>query len=236
MASTEPGGRLDLEDRLGHRFADPALLHEALSHASLSGDRPGGGAPSYQRLEFLGDRVLGLVMADWLLERFPGESEGKIAKRFAALVRGEACAAVARQIDLGAHIRLTPGEEGAGGRDKDSVLADACEAVIGALYRDGGLEAAARFIRSAWDPQVAHHREPPREPKTALQEWAQGRALPLPVYETLERSGPDHAPVFRIRVSVAQSGSAEAEGASKREAERMAARRLLEALDGGAVS
>jgi len=234
MASTEADGRRALEDRLGHRFADPALLHEALSHSSLGGDRPNGGAPSYERLEFLGDRVLGLVMADWLLERFPKESEGHIAKRFAVLVRREACAQVARAIDLGPHIRLTPGEEGAGGRDKDSVLADACEAVIGALFRDGGLEVARRFVRAAWSDQVSHHREPPREPKTALQEWAQGRALPLPVYEELARTGPDHAPVFRIRVSVARAGSAEAEGASKREAERAAARLLLRELDRGA--
>ena len=219
---------------LGHRFANTALLAEAATHSSVAGTDPAGArhAPDYERLEFLGDRVLGLVVAEWLLERFPNEKEGALAKRHAGHVRREALAAAARRIGLGRHLRLSPGEETAGGRDNDTILADACEAMIGALYLDGGLEPARRFVRTQWAEVIDEPGGPPAEPKTALQEWAQGRALPLPAYTLLERSGPDHAPRFLVRATVAGRGQADGEGGSKRVAERAAAAALLKKLEG----
>ena len=213
----------DLEAALDHEFDDPTLLDRALTHASA-----GGGRQSNERLEFLGDRVLGLIVADMLLQRFRDEDEGAIAKRHTALVRREALARVARSIELGAALQLSKGEEDNGGRSNPAILADACEAVIAALYRDGGLEAARRFIVEYWTPLLDETEAPPRDDKTALQEWAQGRGLPLPSYTEVDRQGPAHEPVFVIEAAVNGFPAVRADGASKRQAEQKAAAVLLE--------
>jgi len=218
-----------LEQALGHRFSDPALLDEALTHSSVGsvGDRQ---RRTNERLEFLGDRVLGLVVADMLFERFPDEEEGALARRHASLVRRDALARVADEIDLAECIRLSRGEEDTGGRRNPGLLADACEAVIAALYLDGGIDAAAKFIRAEWDPLVAEDARPPKDAKTELQEWAQARGLALPSYREVDRKGPAHAPVFRVEVSVADRAPASASGPSKRAAEQAAAEAMLREL------
>lgn len=218
----------DLEATLGHVFGNRLLLTEALTHPSMGGlDRRSAGK-GYERLEFLGDRVLGLVVAEWLLERFPSEPEGALARRLTALVRAEALVVVAEKIGLGAHLLLSPGEQGSQGGIKPAILADACEAVIGALYLDAGLEAAKRFIRRHWDAPLEKARAaPPQDPKTGLQEWALARGLALPLYEDIGRTGPDHAPIFQVRVTVAGFDPVTASGPSKRAAEKAAADELL---------
>ena len=220
----------DLAEALGHRFADGALLNEALTHASVAPGRRGGARHANERLEFLGDRVLGLVMATWLLELFPHEAEGALAKRYAALVRQEALADVARSISLGDYLHLSRGEDTSGGRDNAAILADACEAILGALYLEGGLEAARRFVRTHWQSRVHGEVTPPRDPKTTLQEWAQHRGLPLPEYTEAGRTGPDHAPQYTVRVEVEGQGAATASGGTKRAAEKGAAAELLSRL------
>ena len=211
---------------LGHRFHDPRLLVQALTHASA---RPAKGEriDSNERLEFLGDRVLGLVIAEMLLARFPKEEEGAIARRFAALVRREALAQIAVEIGLEAHLLLSRGERAIGGAARPSLLADACEAVIAALYLDGGLAAAEGFIAARWTPLLDRADQPPRDPKTALQEWAQARGLALPAYGEVARRGPGHAPIFVIEVAVEGAPSRRAEGPSKRTAEQAAAAALF---------
>ena len=223
-----------LSRALDHCFADPALLREALTHPSTDLQDRGDARFGYERLEFLGDRVLGLVIAEWLLERFPDEPEGSLARRHTALVRRETLAQVAREIGLGGHLILSPGEDESGGRENEAILADACEAVIAALYLDGGSEPARAFIRAAFAEAIDRHQRPPQDAKTALQEWAQARGLPLPDYEEVSRSGPDHRPLFEIRVSIDGHAPATASGTSKRVAERQAASLLLEALRGEA--
>ena len=220
-----------LADTLGHRFARGDLLREALTHPSVNPEDRGPAPFGYERLEFLGDRVLGLVIAEWLLELFPSEAEGALARRHAALVRRETLAQMAGDIGLGPHLLLSSGEAEAGGRDNEAILADACEAVIGALYLDGGLVPARSFIRAAWSAAVVRDEQPPRDPKTTLQEWAQARALPLPDYALVARTGPDHDPVFTVRVVVSGLPPAMASGSSKRGAERAAAAALLTQLD-----
>lgn len=215
-----------LQDILGHRFANPALLTEALTHPSVGGVSRKAVGKGYERLEFLGDRVLGLIVAEWLLERFPKEQEGALARRLTALVRAEALVVVAGRIGLGQYLRLAPGEQG--GEVKPAILADACEAVIGALYLDGGLPAAAAFIRKHWDGALEGAKAaPPQDPKTGLQEWALARGLKLPLYKDIGRSGPDHAPVFQISVEVEGFAPVTASGPSKRAAEKIAADTLL---------
>lgn len=213
-----------LQERLGHAFADRGLLLRALTHPSADG-------ASYQRFEFLGDRVLALVIADWLLEEFPAADEGELAVRFNALVRKEACAEIAERIGLGDHVVMGGGEEKAGGRRKAAILADACEAVIAALYFDSGLAAAERFIRAEWAPLIEKSSVAPQDAKTALQEWAQGAGKPVPKYTLDERTGPDHAPEFTVSVQVEGQAALQARGASKRQAEQAAARAMLEKLD-----
>lgn len=216
--------------RLGHRFADRSLIERALTHPSaLAQGRSGPG--SYERLEFLGDRVLGLVVADLLLKRFPGEAEGALARRHAALVRREALAEVGAALKLGLELKLSRPEEEGGGRSNPALLADACEAVIGALYVDGGLEAARALIERFWAELIEADLTPPQDAKTALQEWAQGRGLPLPGYREVGRSGPDHELRFTVEVSVEGHQPATGEGRSKRLAEQAAAERLLARLD-----
>lgn len=216
-----------LIERIGQPFHDRALLREAMTHPSVEPAERSGAKFGYERLEFLGDRVLALVIAQWLLDRYPREHEGQIAKRFVAMVRREALAWVAENLSLGQFVLMSEAEAGAGGRNKDAILADACEALIGALYRDGGLDAAERFIRAQWHGLVEQHLKPPQDPKTALQEWAQARGLPLPSYETTGRKGPDHAPSFTVTVSVRGWPPASADGANKREAAKLAAEALL---------
>jgi ribonuclease-3 len=220
---------------LVHSFRRPELLADAVTHPSLSGmeraGKRGARAPTpglaYERLEFLGDRVLGLVIANWLLERFPAEREGALARRLASLVRWETLSDVAVTLDLGRYLRLSTGEAESGGRTNGAILADSCEAVIGALYLDGGLPVAEKFIRSRWADLIERAASPPQDVKTALQEWAQGRGKPLPVYEVLGQTGPDHSPKFEIRVHLEGHEPVTAEGNSKRAAEKAAASAML---------
>jgi ribonuclease-3 len=219
-----------LEEILGHRFARPELLALALRHSSTARNRDKR-VETNERLEFLGDRVLGLVMATMLYETFPEEEEGALARRHAALVRREALVRVAEGIGLAEHLFLAPGEAEAGGRDKPTILADACEAVIAALYLDGGLAPAEAFLRRHWGPLLSEDPRPPKDAKTTLQEWAQGRGLPLPVYRELGRTGPHHAPLFSVEVEVKGEPPAAGGGTSKRAAEQAAAETLLERLN-----
>ncbi|GBQ71934.1 ribonuclease III [Ameyamaea chiangmaiensis NBRC 103196] len=236
-----------LEAAIGHRFAKPALLREALTHRSALHDRVAGrtghgrrgrlpvqsrGAGSNERLEFIGDRVLGLLMAEWLLERFPAEQEGALGPRHANLVSRPVLADIAAKIGLPDVIAVAPHEERAGIRQVANVLADALEAVLGALYLDAGLEPARQFVRRAWTPVMTGQARPPKDPKTALQEWLLGRGLPLPSYETVSMEGPSHAPLFVIRVSSA-GRTGEGQAGSKRAAESGAAANLLSQLDEG---
>lgn len=197
-----------------------------------------GAAESNERLEFLGDRVLGLLIAETLIARFPNETEGALAPRFNALVRKETCAAVAREQGLAEAVIISPSERSAGPAPAATILADACEALIAALYLDGGIEAARKFVTRAWAKHLDALTSDMRDPKTALQEWAQsakgGRITPA--YELLGRTGPDHAPRFRVAVRVKGMSAAEGEGASKREAEQAAARAMLERLELAAKS
>ena len=209
-----------LEERLGHRFADPKLLVRALTHASATGS-------SYQRLEFLGDRVLGLVIAEMLLDAFPKAAEGELAQRFTALVRNETCAEVAEALDLGPAIRLGAGEAQSGGRKKAAILGEVCEAVIGAVDLDGGIEPARRLIGAQWRDRMATRLKPIRDAKTTLQEWAQGKGFTTPTYAIVGRSGPDHAPRFEVEVKVETLEPCHGEGRSRREAEQDAATAVL---------
>ena len=205
-------------------FSNPARLAEALTHASVTG-------ANYERLEFLGDRVLGMVMAAWLFERHPRDSEGLLARRFAELVRREVCAAVARGIGAGPHIRVEAAAGKAGMADNDNVLGDVCEALIGALYLESGLDAARAFIRAHWADRVdGGSDQAPKDVKNALQEWAQGQGRPLPVYTVVGRAGPDHAPRFVVEVSVEGEAPVRAEGATKQDAQKKAAAALLAAV------
>jgi ribonuclease III len=221
----------DLEDALGHRFERPDLLAQALIHSSTARSRADR-THSNERLEFLGDRVLGLVMARVLFEQFPRENEGALARRHAALVRREALARIADVIGLAGVMVMSPGEDDAGGRANPSLLADACEAVIATLYLDGGLEVAESFIRRYWEPLIEEDPTPPKDAKTSLQEWAQGRGLPLPQYREVRRKGPPHAPVFHLKVTVAGMEPETATGPSKRTAEQAAAEALLLRMSG----
>lgn len=218
----------DLHAVLGHAFTRPELLSQALTHPSMQQGRRTKTSDPYERLEFLGDRVLGLVVAEMLFNRFPNEAEGALARRHAALVRREAVARVAGQINLGRHLVLARGEDEAGGRTNPGILADACEAVIGALYADAGFAVAASFVRKRWEPLMEEALAPPKDSKTGLQEWAQGRGLPLPLYTILGQEGPPHEPIFLMEVSVEGVGSAVGRGASKRVAEQAAAGLLLQ--------
>ncbi len=216
---------------LGHRFALPELLREALTHRSAAhpGRRAAGrvrGAGSNERLEFVGDRVLGLLMAEWLAERFPDEQEGELGRRLAHLVSQPVLAAIAEAAGMPALLAVAPGESRAGVRKRATVLADAMEATIGALFLDAGLDPARGFVRRAWEGAMTAQAAPPKDPKTGLQEWAQGRGLGLPVYEVASREGPPHAPVFVITVTVdGRTGTGTA--GTKRTAEQYAAAELL---------
>jgi ribonuclease-3 len=224
-----------------HDFARPELLTEALTHPSVLPQvhqgrrRPRRTTPprNYERLEFLGDRVLGLVIADLLWRRFPNEPEGPLTRRHAQLVRRETLARVASMIGLDRHLKLSPAEAAAGAARNPTILADACEAVIAAIYLDGGFPAAFAFVERLWAPLIAEMEIPPRDPKTVLQEWAQARGLGLPTYQLTATSGPDHAPHFTISVRLAGFEETSATASSKRAAETGAAAALLERLSTG---
>ena len=213
--------------RLGHEFSDPALLVRALTHSSMSSPN----RDDNQRLEFLGDRVLGLVMAEALLAHDGAATEGQLAPRFNALVRKEACADVAREVDLGTVLKLGRSEMLSGGRRKLALLGDAMEAVIAAVYVDAGFEAARATVLRLWGGRIGAVKEDARDAKTALQEWAQARGLPPPDYAETARSGPDHAPVFTIEARLQSGEQASATAGSKRQAEQAAARALLDTLE-----
>jgi ribonuclease III len=215
-----------LEARLGYRFADPGLLDRALTHSSaVSPSRRI--ERSYQRLEFLGDRVLGLVVADMLYRRLPRANEGELSRALNALVRKETCAAIARELDLGTEMNLGDSEARTGGAKKEAILGDVAEAVIGAVYCDGGLGKAFEIVERLFGDYVGHAGIDRADAKTTLQEWAQGRGLEPPLYEEIERQGPDHAPQFTIAVRVNGFDRAEASGPSKKLAEHKAAEKFL---------
>lgn len=232
MASNEGLSEGDLERLvalLEHRFNHAVLLQQALTHASASG-HGGNRRPSNERLEFLGDRVLGLIVAQLVYHAYPDEDEGALARRYSSLVSGETLAFVAEQIDLGEFLLVSRGEEEAGGVRNPGVLADSCEAVIAALYLDGGLDAARRFIERFWSPLMGAALRPPKDAKTELQEWAQARALALPHYREVSREGPPHAPRFQVEVRLNGLPAMMASGFSKRGAEQAAAQALLETI------
>lgn len=217
-----------LEKTLGYSFRSRALLEEALTHPSLRiHDR---NRADYERLEFLGDAVLGLVIAKLIYSNYPGEREGELARRHAALVCGLATTQVARELELGRFLLMADGEQSSGGRENGANLEDACEALMGAVYLDGGLEAVEKIILRYWTPMADSLIEPPKDPKSALQEWAQGSGKPLPVYSLMSREGPDHALQFEVRVEVEGGQTATGSGSSKRAAEREAAEKLLELI------
>jgi ribonuclease III len=210
-----------LEARIGHKFADRDLAHLALTHMSGASGR----LTSYQRLEFLGDRVLGLVVAEMLYLSFPDAEEGELSRRLADLVRRETCAEVAQQWGVEAHLRLGEGQKQAS--NNAAILSDVCESLIGAVFLDAGYAAAKDVVAAAFEPLMRAPRRPLRDPKTALQEWAQARGLDAPLYREVGRAGPHHAPEFTISVSVAGFAPAEAKGASKRGAEQAAALQFI---------
>jgi ribonuclease III len=215
-----------LDAILGYRFTRSDLPREALTHRSaLQGKRPGSVGGSNERLEFIGDRVLGLLIAEWLAERFPAEQEGDLGRRLASLVSQPVLAQVAETIGLGEALSVAAGEARAGVKRRATVLADALEAALGAIYLDGGLEPAREFVRRAWNGAMTAQEQPPKDAKTALQEWAQKRGLDLPAYIVSDRSGPPHAPVFVVTVTVGTC-SAEGVAGSKRAAEQIAAENL----------
>jgi ribonuclease-3 len=217
----KPGDLATLETSLGHKFADRDLAYLALTHVSAAAARDG----SYQRLEFLGDRVLGLVVSEMLYVSFPAADEGELSRRLADLVRRESCAEVAYEWGLENHVRLGESERQSGA--KDAILADICESVIGAVFLDGGYAAAKEVVARAFAPRMRAPRRPLRDPKTALQEWAQARGLETPLYRETGRTGPHHAPEFTVEVVVTGFAAEAAKGSSKRNAEQAAASAFL---------
>lgn len=224
---SKPGTIAALAEQLGHRFADESLLTQALTHRSLA--REGNGQHN-QRLEFLGDAVLGLMIAELLYELYPDANEGDLSKRLVSLVNGEQLAAIAQEMELGQYLRVSSSEEEQGGRENASNLEDACEALLGALYLDGGPDAVRTLINRYWRPRALSLTAVPKDPKTTLQEWAQARAVPLPDYVVLSADGPAHAPHFVIEVRVGDQPPVTGEAGNKRIAERLAAAAMLEQL------
>lgn len=222
----------ELELRLGHQFQDQGLLREALTHGSATALKRQRRRTN-ERLEFLGDRVVGLAVAELLIGRYPDEPEGALSSRLSGLVSERALAEAARELDLGAWLEVARSEEEAGGRERPAILADALEAVLGAVYLDGGWEAAAALVRRRVEPRLETMVGPPRDAKTALQEWTQSRGLGLPEYRVTRTSGPAHAPTFEIAASLGDLASATATGGSKRAAEQAAAEQLLARLSAG---
>ena len=225
MSKPRKSALKDLAARIGHDFSDPALLKLALTHSSArASTRPD---EDNERLEFLGDRVLGLAVAELLTDAFPKAPEGELARWFNQLVRAETCAEIAQSWDLGDLILMSGGEAGSGGRRKKTILANTCEAVLGAVFADGGYEAAKRVVRAFWEPQLGVIDLAAPDAKSVLQEWAQGRRLPLPRYLEVAREGPDHAPRFTSEVQIEGVAPERGQGANKREAEQAAALAVL---------
>ena len=218
-----------LEKALGHRFSNAGLLEIALTHSSMraGGDRVVGEGGDNERLEFLGDRVLGLAIADMLTTAFPHAAEGELARRYNRLVRREACAEVATQLDLGRYLVLSEGEADSGGRAKITILADACEALLGAIFLDRGFDQARKVVLRLWQPRLDNEERDRPDPKSALQEWAQGLGFAIPTYTVTDRKGPDHAPHFTAEVRISGRKPASGEGTSKRLAEQAAAMSFL---------
>ena len=212
-----------IAEALGGPPSDPKMFERALTHGSHSGD-------TYERLEFLGDRVLGLVVASWLYERFPTEPEGKMSRRYNALVARETCADVGHALDLPRFIRLGRQAREDHANLSENVVGDVVEAILGAIFLDGGLERAEQFVRANWSPFLETQKRAPVHPKSALQERAAAKNFGVPQYELVSRSGAHHAPRFKVKVSLGRHGEAEAEGDSKQEAETAAAAALLELL------
>ncbi len=231
MSFTDAQRIESIEKKTGYRFSTPALGRGALMHSSLAPKAKEGQAEDFERLEFLGDRVLGLVVAGELLARFPAEREGPLAKRLASLVDRTTLAAIAEEIDLGADLVLSKGESKTGGAHKNTVLADTLEAVIGAIYLDGGLAAAKTAVLTLWGSRLLDGADAAIDPKTVLQEWAQAQGFPLPAYRQTGKSGPDHAPVFEIELEIVTLGKVKATGASKREAQKQAAFLMLQRIN-----
>lgn len=212
-----------LEELIGHRFGDRSLMLRALTHGSHASAAKG----TYERLEFLGDRVLGLVIAEVLWRKFPKEDEGLLSRRLVDLVRKETLAQIGLELGIDRFIRVSRAEESNGGRQNPSLVSDVMEALIAALYVDGGLAAATAFIDRHWRPFVDQERKPPRDAKTALQEWAQSQGKPLPIYTEIDRSGPSHSPEFVMQAQVQGLPPSRGNGNSKRRAEQAAAKALL---------
>ena len=217
----------DLEARLQYKFQKDDIIERALTHSSAHATSDG---LDYERLEFLGDRVVNLVVADLLFKIFPEEKEGSLAKRHTALVRTETLAEMARILKLGDFVILSEAERKAGGAENDNILADIMEAVTAAIYLDGGFQKAEEFFERAMGDRLHKMVEPPRDPKTALQEWSQAKDLGLPVYEVIGQDGPDHAPEFTIRVTLKDYAPQYASSTSKKRAEKEAAKKLLDSL------
>lgn len=218
-----------VEGKLGYTFKSRDRLQRALTHSSSADDK------NYERLEFLGDRVLGLVMAHALFEHFPDESEGGMARRHSALVQGRTIALIGQQNGIGEFIIMSVAERTSGGGEKENIIADVMEALFGAIYLDGGLDAAQAVILRLWGDNIGTLTDAPMDPKTELQEWVQARGWALPVYEIVDKSGPDHAPEFVIEVRVEGQAPVTAAGPSRRQAEKTAARTMLRALKGQGV-
>ncbi len=222
MTTTHP--LFELEQRIGYRFKNSGYMEQALTHSSKSG------TANNERIEFLGDRVLNLVMAHTLYEQFPADPEGSLAKRHSALVQGPMLAAVAITINLGDFMNLSEAERTSGGAENENILSDGMEALLGAVFLDGGLEPARDVIIRLWDKYILTHTDVQQDPKTELQEWVQARGLPLPAYEITGKSGPDHSPRFEIELSVQGYSPVSADGPSRRHAEKDAARKMLAQL------
>lgn len=235
MAARRKTDLAHLEATLGHVFADRGHLERALTHISALPGTPANG-PHYQRLEFLGDRVLGIVMADLLFRQFPDATEGELSRRLGHLVRRETCAEVAREWKVAPFLRLGAGESQSGMRTKDALLSDVCEAIIAAVFVDGGYDKAYTLVARAFGPKINEPGREMRDAKSTLQEWALGRGLTAPRYREVERSGPDHAPVFIVAAFIDGLEPCNGKGASKRAAEHDAALAFLRregiALDG----
>jgi len=219
--------RSALEERIGYKFADKALLERALTHISALSGGPQNRSGSYQRLEFLGDHVLGLVISEMLYRAFPRANEGELSRRLADLVRKDTCADVARAMDIGPALRMGGSESQAGVRSRATVLADTCEALIGAVFLEGGYKAAHKLVERFWKERMLKPPRPLHDPKSKLQEWAHARGLPTPVYKEMARTGPAHNPQFRIAVVLPNRAPAEGVGPSKRGAEQSAAEAML---------
>lgn len=222
---TKPLGNIaQLQEQINHEFSDPSLLIDALTHSSTGADQ------NYERLEFLGDRVLGLVVAEILYRKFPDEAEGDLARRLSALVQGTWLAKMGAKIELGCYMHFSDSERAAGGGENDNIIADGMEALIGAIYLDSGFEKCRIFIEDLWGDSFETMTRPPMHPKTELQEWAQRENLPLPAYKIIDQSGPDHAPVFELELHVHGYAPLKVTGRSRSAAEKDAAKKFLKSL------